>query len=269
MGASEFGYSCFKTLFDIEQVEVVGVLTTPASFELKYERGTKQRRMQNTVYEKLLHDCFDLGLACHVIDRINSIDSVRKVKELAPELIFVSGWYHIIGLDIIQSAPKGVVGLHSSLLPQYRGSAPLVWQIINGEKKAGISLFYFDEGVDSGDIIAQAEAVIEEYDTIKTLYEKVGGQGLKLMREYLPLIASGTAPRIPQANLSDDDIWPQRTEEDGLIDWNKSAREITDFVRAQTKPYPGAFTIINGKKITIWDCKIVDLDNLPERAENG
>ena len=148
-------------------------------------------------------------------------------------------------------------GIHALLLPDYSGGAPLVWAIINGEKKTGVTFFYFDEGVDSGDIIAQEEIDIYENDTIKTLYEKAELTGKNILIKYLPLLAVNQAPRIKQ-DESKRRIFPQRKPSDGEIDWNWESKRIKNFIRAQTKPYPGAFTLINNKKIIIWDADIVD-----------
>jgi methionyl-tRNA formyltransferase len=116
-------------------------------------------------------------------------------------------------------------------------------------------LFHLEDDVDSGDIVAQVSFPIEEDDTCATTYEKASQASVQLLREYLPRLADGTAPRIPQ----DEGLatsFPQRKPEDGLIDWTRSPEEIRNFIRAQTKPYPGAFTYIGDKKVTIWDAYV-------------
>ena len=258
LGASVYGVKCLKAVLKIVDLEIVGIMTTPKEFVLTYNAGKDSKTMKNDVYDEIYQIGKDNGIPVFVIEKMNEKRTVDILLGWEPELIVVSGWYHIIGAAIRNIPKYGVVGLHPSLLPKYRGGAPLVWQMINGENKAGITLFYMDQGVDSGDIIAQAEEIIEETDTIGTLYEKVGNSGIKLLEKYLPLIALGKAPRIKQEYLKDEDIWPQRRPEDGLIDWSKSPREIENFVRAQTKPYPGAYTIIDGKKVIIWDCTVED-----------
>lgn len=256
LGASSYGVRCLRAILNIREVEVTGVMTVPEEYTLTYNAGQDSKKMSNPVFSDIQQLCSQLQIASYIIEKMNQQSTIDKLMEWEPDLIVVSGWYHMIGKKIRSIPRYGVVGLHPSLLPRYRGGAPLVWQIINGESKAGITLFYMDEGVDSGDIIAQAEETIEETDTISTLYEKIGIKGIELLEAYLPLIASEKAPRLKQEGLSDSDIWPQRKPEDGLIDWDKSPKEIENFVRAQTKPYPGAFTFINGKKVTIWDCRV-------------
>ena len=159
---------------------------------------------------------------------------------------------------ILKLAKKGAMGIHGSLLPKYRGNAPFVWAMINGEKETGVSLFYFEKGIDEGDIVARKEFPIEENETIKDVLEKARTASVDILLEYLPMIANGTAPKIPQDH-SQATIFPKRTPEDGLIDWSWNAKRIKDFIRAQTKPYPGAFTIINNKKIVLWDADIIEL----------
>lgn len=261
MGASAYGLKCLNAIWAIKEVNVTGVVTTPKEFTLTYNAGKEHRFMKNEIYTDIMELCEKHNTDCFVIQKMNEQRTVDIIKEWEPDLIVVSGWYHMIGKAIRDIPSLGVVGLHSSLLPRYKGGAPLVWQMINGEKKAGITLFYIEQGVDSGDIIAQAEEAIDEQDTIGTLYEKIGIKGIELLQQYLPLIAAGKAPRIKQDKAYENDIWPQRKPEDGLIDWRKSPREIERFVRAQTKPYPGAYTIIEGKKVIIWDCTVIDEHN--------
>jgi methionyl-tRNA formyltransferase len=213
--------------------------------------------MQNNIFRDLWRICEEKHYPLFIMEKMNAADTINKIREWKPELIVVVGWYHLIGKQILEIPSKGVIGLHSSLLPKYRGGAPLVWQMINGEDIAGITLFYMDQGVDSGDIVAQKSVRIENNDTIGTLYEKVGEAGIELLVEYIPLIAADCAPRIKQIGLTEQDIFPMRRPEDGRIDWTKTSKQIFDFVRAQTKPYPGAFTYYMSHKLIIWSCEIV------------
>jgi methionyl-tRNA formyltransferase len=178
------------------------------------------------------------------------------VMDIKPDLILAIGWYYMIPDQMMKLAGKGAIGIHGSLLPKYRGNAPFVWAMINGEKETGISLFYFEKGIDEGDIIAQKKIPIGEKETIRDILNKARGSSVEILLEYLPKIADGTAPRIPQDN-SQATLFPKRTPDDGLIDWSWDAKRIHDFIRAQTKPYPGAFTYINNKKVIIWDAEIL------------
>lgn len=118
--------------------------------------------------------------------------------------------------------------------------------MINGEQETGLTLFYFDEGVDSGDITGQRRVAIRLNDTIATLYDRVEKEGLSLLEEMFPLIAEGEAPPTPQKE-TERTVWPQRRPEDAEINWFSSSLSAYDLIRAQTKPYPGAFTFRKGK----------------------
>ena len=145
-------------------------------------------------------------------------------------------------------------GLHASLLPDYSGGAPLVWAMIKGETKTGITCFQMNDGVDSGPIAGQREESISPDDTIATLYSRIEQQALELLHELLPFMAAGTL-NLRAQDESKRRVMPQRSPEDGLIDWNQNAEAIIRFIRAQTKPYPGAFTIYDGKELRIWAAK--------------
>ena len=135
--------------------------------------------------------------------------------------------------------------------PNIKRGAPLVWAMINGEKHTGISLFQMDKGLIQGDILGQEKVKICENDTIKSLYSKIEKSELSFLRNTIPKLAAGTIKRIKQ-DKNNDKVWPQRSPKDGLINWNNSTLNVDRFIRAQTKPYPGAFTIINNIKIRIW-----------------
>ena len=147
---------------------------------------------------------------------------------------------------------EGVWGIHASLLPNYAGGAPLVWAIINGETKTGVTLFKMDSGVDDGPIIDQKALAINHDDNIGTIIKKVAKISKviifkSLMRDKIKY--------MPQ-DKSKIKVFPQRNPADGEIDWSWDSVKIKNFVRAQTKPYPGAWTIINNKKIILWDISI-------------
>jgi methionyl-tRNA formyltransferase len=167
---------------------------------------------------------------------------IKTILKWKPDFILVVGWYHMVPKSIREIALTA--GLHGSLLPDYSGGAPLVWAIINGESEAGITFFQFSDGVDNGHIIGQAKEMISFSDTIFTLYSRIEDKGLQLLKNHLPEIARGEAVFVEQ-DESKRTIFPQRGPEDGEIEWNQPAKNIYNFIRAQTKPYPGAFTTYN------------------------
>jgi methionyl-tRNA formyltransferase len=253
IGATTFGLKCLKLLSKMESVKVKGIISNDQTFKISYNA----KGVTNYLYAD-----FDTFATENNIPFYRLKESMREqgiadfIRSCAPDFCIVAGWYHKIPKEYLNLLK--FAGLHASLLPDYSGGAPLVWALINGEKKTGITFFLLDEGVDSGDIIGQKEVEIEEDDNIRTLYEKIELLGLDLLTEYIPKIADGTAVYKRQDH-SKRRAFPQRKPEDGLINWDWSTRQIKNFIRAQTKPYPGAYTLIQGKKITIWEADVESL----------
>ncbi len=249
LSASRFGARCIEQALRLDCVQGVGIVTAPRRFSISY-------RPQGV--ENVLHVDHGELAKRHDLPLIEIQSGMRDaalrqtLAGLRPELLLVTGWYHLVPRSLRELAPA--VGLHASLLPDYRGGAPLVWAIINGESRAGISLFQLADGVDDGPLLGQAEVAILFEDDIATLYARVEEQGLRLLAEYLPLLASGSAVYTPQ-DLSRGRAFPQRSPEDGEIDWRWDAARVYDFVRAQTRPYPGAFTWLGSEPLTLWRCR--------------
>lgn len=256
-GATALGHACAERLLEAEQ-EVVGLVTMPRDFRISYSPSGPVRNV-------LHRDFHALGERYEV--PVTQVDGrmaeyVSDVEKLRPDLLVVIGWYYMIPRRMRELAPLGCVGIHASLLPRYRGGAPLVWAMINGEPETGVSLFHFSDGVDDGDIVAQERFAIGERDTIADLLQKAEDASVRLVAEYVPRFADGTAPRRAQ-DQSGATTFPQRSPQDGRIDWSWDAPRIDRFIRAQTHPYPGAFTDIGGKRIRIWSA---DVDVAEEHA---
>jgi methionyl-tRNA formyltransferase len=189
-----------------------------------------------------------------VVSKNSDLDHV--IQEFHPDCCFVNGYYRILKAELLSRFPIGCFGIHGSLLPKYRGGSPLVWSIINGDKSSGISLFYFDEGMDTGDIIGQKTYSINCNETIADILIKVETLSLELMQDYYLPILNNSAPRIKQDH-SLATYTAIRQPIDGKINWNWTAQRVFDFIRAQTAPYPGAFcTFENGEQLTVWSASI-------------
>lgn len=251
-GASELGYKCCEMLINRGH-NVVGIFTIPKTFSISY---SKDKPITNVLHKDFQSLGEEYRIPVYSVEG-NMASYYEKIKSLNPDFLLVIGWYYMIPKSIREIATKGCAGIHASLLPKYRGGAPLVWAIINGEKDTGISFFYFEDGVDDGDIIAQRSFPIEDNDTIADLLKKVEYSSLAVLEEYVPLIGQGKATRITQNNSLATYV-PQRKPEDGEINWDWEPDRIKNFIRAQTKPYPGAYTVINRKKIIIWDADILE-----------
>jgi UDP-4-amino-4-deoxy-L-arabinose formyltransferase/UDP-glucuronic acid dehydrogenase (UDP-4-keto-hexauronic acid decarboxylating) len=184
-----------------------------------------------------------------------------QVVALSPEVIYSVYYRYLLPDAILNAATIGAFNLHGSLLPKYRGRAPVNWMIVNGEREAGLTLHYMVARADAGDIVAQRSCAIDDSDTALTLYRKLVPLGAEIIREYHPLIVSGSAPRAKQ-NLSRGSYFGRRGPADGRIDWRWPARRIFNLVRAVTHPYPGAFCYAAGEKIFVWEAAIANEDGM-------
>jgi len=182
---------------------------------------------------------------------INSAESVQRVRQLRPDLMVVTGWTRLLSAELLSVPLRGVIGFHASLLPRYRGRAPVNWAILRGEPVTGNTMMYLNAGTDTGDIIDQQTVQITPDDTCATVYARVGDAGAEMLRRHLPALLDGTAPRRPQDH-GDGSLLPKRTPEMGITDWNRPARSVHDWIRALTSPYPGAFSFIAGRKLMLW-----------------
>jgi methionyl-tRNA formyltransferase len=150
--------------------------------------------------------------------------------------------------------------MHPTLLPRHRGRAPIPWAILSGLARTGVTLFEIvDAKADSGSIVGQTTVDISPDDTATTLFEKLAEAHVELIREYVPRLLERRAPRLPQ-DARRASSWPRRTPADGIIDWETRAPYLYDWVRAQTRPYPGAFTFLGDEKVVVWQARPVDLD---------
>ncbi len=172
-------------------------------------------------------------------------------RQAAPDLGIVVGVSELVPDELLVLPPNGFIGMHPTLLPKGRGRAPIPWALIHDLKETGVTLFYAESGADTGDILAQAKVPIFDTDTAPVLGACTDDVACRLFVENLPKLAAGTAPRLRQ-NDAEATNWPRRRPEDGVIDWRKDARALYNWVRALTRPYPGAFTFVNGRKLTVW-----------------
>ena len=199
-------------------------------------------------------------IGCELVELAGPVKAHHYLQHFdvwQPDLILALGWYYNVPKRARDFGPLGCLGIHASLLPKYRGGAPIPWAIINGEKETGVTLFHLVDDIDAGDIVAQGRFPIEEHDTCATVYEKAEMASVRILRECLPKIAAGRAQRIRQDHRQAT-VFPQRKPEDGLIDWSLTEKRIRDFIRAQTHPYPGAFFYAGDKKIVVWDADVTD-----------
>ncbi|MGB2953208.1 MAG: methionyl-tRNA formyltransferase [Gaiellaceae bacterium] len=194
---------------------------------------------------------------------VNADVTVEAVRVLEPEMIFVVGWSQLVCDPLIALASQGVYGMHPTLLPRHRGRAPIPWAILSGLAKTGVTLFEItDATADAGPIIGQLEVPIAADESASTLFEKISDAHVQLIRDCVPKLLAGSSPRVPQ-DPKRASAWPKRTPADGIIDWETRARYLDDWVRAQTRPYPGAFTYLGEERVVVWRARPVELEADP------
>lgn len=240
VGAVHEARASLHALLADERVELAAVLTrTPLG----------AARLAGAV--DLITPAADTGVPVILTDDVNEPRIVDMVRALSPALLVVVGWTRLIGADLLRVPSAGCVGFHASMLPHHRGHAPVNWAIILGETTTGNTMLMLDPGVDTGDIVAQRRIVIGREDTCATVYDRVAEAGADMLREHLPGLLTGTAPRRRQEPGAGD-VLPRRTPDMGIIDWDRPAEDIYNWIRALTLPYPGAFTHHDGEQVMVW-----------------
>lgn len=238
---SRVGYEAIKILIELQcKLEFVFI-------EKEHEHEREK------YYERSEAFCKKNGISYFINASNKTIkEKVENIDEL--DYLISFGYRRMIDQIIIDKSIRGALGTHFSPLPRYRGFAPLNWVLINGETETAVNLFCLDEEVDSGDIIASRRVKIDYSDDINTLYEKCITNFKNMMQEVIPRIESNTITPVSQ-DESKATYLCARNPEDGLINWDDSSTNIYNLVRAVTYPFPGAFTFLEGEKITILSCE--------------
>jgi UDP-4-amino-4-deoxy-L-arabinose formyltransferase/UDP-glucuronic acid dehydrogenase (UDP-4-keto-hexauronic acid decarboxylating) len=229
-----------------------------------HEDDPKENRWFGSVVEL----CREKGIPVHTPGRVNDPPWPGRIRAASPDLLFSFYYRSMLGKEILSIPRMCAMNLHGSLLPKYRGRAPVNWVLVNGETETGVTLHVMTEKPDAGDIVAQAAVPIAFEDTALTLYGKMETAAGTLLAEILPKIASGEFPRR-RNELEKGSYFRGRKAEDGRIDWTRSALEIYNLVRAVTRPYPGAFSMLGGEKCLIWRARPVPAEGLPGILEPG
>ena len=198
----------------------------------------------------------ELGLAVYQPKRVKAPEFIDLLRNIGPDLIIVAAYGQMIPKEILMLPQFGCVNIHASLLPLYRGAAPVNWAIIRGERETGDTLMRMDEGMDTGPILMQQRIPINTDDTAGTLTDKLSALGAQLITAAVPLLASGKLIPVPQDNAQAT-MAPLLKKEDGLIDWSLAAREIHDRVRGLS-PWPGAYGYLDGKTVRIIATEVHD-----------
>jgi len=213
---------------------------------------------ENQWFESVAELAAEKNLTVFAPENINHPLWVERFKEFQPDIIFSFYYRNMVGPAILSIPPAGCLNLHGSLLPRYRGRCPVNWALIHGEKETGVTLHYMTPKPDDGDIVGQKKVEISLEDTALTLHSKMTVAATSLLTEVLPPIREGKAPRTPQEHRLAS-YFGGRKPADGEIDWDKTATEIHNLVRAVTRPYPGAFSYLRNRKCFFWS--VIPVEN--------
>lgn len=247
MGTASFSLAVLKMLIE-EGYNIVGVVTQPD----RYVGRKKVLTMPDVKVEALKYDI-------PVIQPARIKEDYQAVADLKPDLIITAAYGQIVPQAVLDIPRLGCINVHASLLPLYRGGAPVHQAIIDGQEKTGVTIMYMVKKMDAGDMIAQKETPILEEDTVGILYDRLSDLGAELLKETLPNILKGINQRIPQ----DENLVtyaPTLSREDERLDWNMSARQVYNKVRG-TNPWPGSYTTYQGKTVKIWAGQVHQCEN--------
>jgi len=245
MGTPKFAVPSLLGLIESKH-NILAVVTQPDR-----PRGRGKRILQSPVKEVALQH----GIRVLQPERIGEPLYVNQIESLKPDTIVVIAYGQILPKNILTIPPKGCINVHASLLPKYRGAAPINWAIINGEKETGVTTMYMDEGLDTGDMIYKSRISIDDHMDAGELHDALSEQGRVLLLKTLESIEKDQAPRIPQNN-SECSHAPMLDKEIGEINWERSAIEIHNLIRG-INPWPGAYTFLGNSRMKIWESRII------------
>jgi len=238
LGTSAFACPALCVL--AEAHDVVLVITQP-------DRPAGRRRLLCPPAIKVAAS--ELGLKVAQPERINSPDGLDILGNAAPDAIVVASYGQLLRKAVFSLPPLGTINIHASLLPRYRGAAPINWAIINGEQETGITTFLIDKGMDTGKILMKEPLAIGKDETAGELHDRLATLGAKVIIETLNGIQGKTlAPTVQ--NEDEATLAPKLCREDGKIDWTQAAQEIHNWVRGMN-PYPGAFTLLGKETVKV------------------
>ena len=248
MGTPDFAEKSLKKLNESEDNEIIAVVTNTDK-----PKGRGMKLFQSPVKQYAIEN----KLKIYQPEKIKSnIEFIETLKEMKPDFICVVAYGKILPQEILDIPKYGCINVHASLLPKYRGAAPIQWAIINGEEITGVTTMYMDTQMDTGDIILKKEVVIGKDETTGELWDRLADIGADLLLETIEKIKDGSAPREQQGN--NYSLAPMLNKDMSKIDWNKlSTIKIKNLVRG-LNPIMGAYTSLNNKKIKFWKVDIVD-----------
>jgi methionyl-tRNA formyltransferase len=240
MGTPDFAVPSLQALLE-EGYEVAAVVTQP-------DRPKGRKRVLTPPPVKV--EAEKHGIPVLQPEKLRSPEAVEAIRQIRPDLIVTAAYGQILPQSILELPPHGCINIHASLLPKYRGGAPIHYAVMNGDPVTGVTIMYMEAGLDTGDMISKVEVPIEDTDTTGTMFAKLSVAGADLLRRTLPDLLAGNIQPVPQND--DEAVYsPNIRREDELIDWSRSAWEIFNQIRG-LNPFPGAFTLWNGEIMKVW-----------------
>ena len=246
MGTPDFSVGALDALVEAGH-EILAVVTQPDK-----PKGRSGQMQFPPVKECALRH----GLNVLQPVKIKTPEWVDKLRELNADIFVVAAFGQILSKEILDMPKFGCVNIHASLLPKYRGAAPINWAIIDGEKETGVTIMQMNEGVDTGDMLSRVVVPIAPKETAESLFDKLAEAGAKLIVETLPKIEAGEITPVPQDESQSSHV-KMMNKSLGKIDWNQDAVVIERLVRGLNS-WPSAYTYFQGKSVKLWDCDVVD-----------
>src|SRR6185295_13788641 len=242
-GAVEFSRECLSSLLRIH-APLVGVISLPPRLAGRHAD-----------YADLAPTALGAGLESVASGDVNGPEVLAALRRWAPDVLLVLGWSQLLKGPLLAAPRLGTIGSHPALLPKNRGRHPVIWQIINGEKESGLTLFWLDESADRGPLFLQERFPLDADEDAGTFYAKMTRVAVNMMPEVVRLLESGNPPRLPQDDSQATSL-RKRSEQDGWIDWTRPASEIHALVRALTHPYPGATSFFGEQPVVLWKSRV-------------
>lgn len=246
MGTPEFAVPSLEMLIN-EGYEVVAAVTQPDK-----PKGRGKKEAAPPVKE------FALAKGIQVLQpsKVKTPEFAKELRELKPDLLVTVAYGKILPKEVLDIPIFGCINVHGSLLPKYRGAAPIHWAIINGEKVTGITTMYTDIGMDTGDMLLKSEIEITEDMNVGEIHDKLSVIGAQVLKDTLAELKNGTLNRTPQVD-SESSYASMLSKETGKIDWSKYSDEIHNLVRGTT-PWPSSYTFYNGERLRVWKTRKSD-----------
>lgn len=248
MGTPDFAVGTLKKIIEAGH-EVIGVYTQPDK-----PKGRGKELAMSAVKVKALA----LGLPVFQPERVRNEEVIEQIRAMKPDVMVVVAFGQILPKALLEIPKLGCVNVHASLLPAYRGAAPIQWAVLDGLEKTGVTTMLMDEGLDTGDILMQREVVLDKKETGGSLFDKLSVVGAELLVETLTALENGTTVRTRQED-SKSNYAKMLNKALGKIDFNEDAEIIERLIRG-LNPWPSAFTYLGGKTLKIWDADVVESD---------